>query len=244
MTDVLQLAGLSRRYGQHVALDALDLTVAAGQLVALIGPNGAGKSTTMRIVAGLQLQDEGRIVIAGADVTDDPGARKARVGLTPQDVALFEHLSAAETLRLVCAVRGVPEGEIEERVGRWLDIARLADRRGRMVAEFSGGMKRKLAVAAALVADPPLAILDESFTGLDAESTRALVDALRGYVDEGGAVLLSSHRLELVERIADRVVMLVDGRLRADWSRAELDALIPSQVPSLVDLYLAQSGSA
>ncbi len=229
MTDVLQLAGLSRRYGQ---------------LVALSGPNGAGKSTTMRIVAGLQLQDEGRIVIAGADVTDDPGARKARVGLTPQDVALFEHLSAAETLRLVCAVRGVPEGEIEERVGRWLDIARLADRRGRMVAEFSGGMKRKLAVAAALVADPPLAILDESFTGLDAESTRALVDALRGDVDAGGAVLLSSHRLELVERIADRVVMLVDGRLRADWSRAELDALIPSQVPSLVDLYLAQSGSA
>lgn len=244
MTAALDVSGLTRRYGQHVALSGLDLTLARGELVALIGPNGAGKSTTMRIVAGLQLQDEGRIFIDGNDVSDAPGARKALVGLTPQDVALFESLSAAETLRMVCAVRGVPPAAVEDRVTRWLEIARLSDLRGRMVAEFSGGMKRKLAVAAALVATPPLTILDESFTGLDAESTRALVDALREYVSGGGTVLLSSHRLELVERIADRVVMLRDGQLCADWDRAALDAQIPAEVPSLTDLYLARTRSA
>lgn len=238
MTHALEVTGLTKRYGQHVAVDGLDLVVPAGTLTCLIGPNGAGKSTTMRTIAGLQLADEGRITLQGVDVTHDPAEARRRCALTPQDLALFEFLTAHETLEVVGRLRGLDDDTLAERRDRWLALTGLERDRDRVVTTFSGGMKRKLAIASALIAEPPLVILDESFTGLDPESTDAIRTELRRYCDAGGAVLLSSHVLDMVQAIADRVILVADGRHLKTLERADMGRTIPSDWPSLTAWYL------
>lgn len=238
MTAALEVHGLTKRYGSHVAVDGLDLTVPAGSLTCLIGPNGAGKSTTMRTIAGLQMADAGRVVVQGVDVTTDPAEARRRTALTPQDLALFEFLTAHETLGVVGRLRGLDDATLDERRDRWLELTGLARDRDRVVTTFSGGMKRKLAIASALIGDPALAILDESFTGLDPESTDAIRHELRAFCDAGGAVLLSSHVLDMVQAIADHVVLVARGQHVATLSRAEMDESIPSKWPSLTAWYL------
>ena len=233
----LRVSGLTKSYGSNVAVDGVDFTVQAGELACFIGPNGAGKSTTMRTIAGLQSPDSGLIEIAGTAVPN-AADRKAACTLTPQEVALFEYLTCVETLRMVASVHGVDPAEIESGIEQWLEVTGLGAARGRMVKELSGGMKRKLAVASALLPKPPVVLLDESFTGLDPESTRALQHALRHYCDGGGAVLLSSHILDMVHAIADRVIIMVKGRVVDSLDRAELNAQVPGQFSDLTELYL------
>lgn len=234
----LRVSNLTKSYGANVAVRSASFEVAAGELACFIGPNGAGKSTTMRTIAGLQLPDKGLIEVAGTAL---PSAadRKRACTLTPQDVSLFEYLTCVETLRIVGAVHGVDDDEVDEGVERWLGVTGLEAMRGRMVKELSGGMKRKLAVACAMLPNPPVVLLDESFTGLDPESTRALQNALRSYCDQGGAVLLSSHILDMVLSIADRVIVMVRGTVAASLTRAELLAKIPAAFSDLTELYLA-----
>ena len=242
MSRALEVDKLVKSYGRLKALDGMSLTVPAGCLAALVGPNGAGKSTMMRTIAGLLLPDEGRILVAGVDVTEDSGAAKRLVGLTPQELAMFDYLTAEETLRFVGDIHGVEPEVLEARIVRWLALTNLSDKRGRLVREFSGGMKRKLAVAAALVPEPPLVLLDESFAGLDPESTYALREELRSYCDRGGAVLLSSHVLDMVQGIADQVTLIVGGQHLETLDRAALDATIGAEFESLLDWYLVRTG--
>lgn len=237
MTIALRVSELTKRYGKFTAVDALSFTVHAGELACLIGPNGAGKSTTMRTIAGLQIADEGTVEIGGQTITS-PADAKRLCALTPQELSMFDYLTAEETLRIVGRVRDVDGTLLEERIAYWLELAHLTHTRGRLVREFSGGMKRKLAVACAMISAPPLVLLDESFTGLDPESTRTLQTALRQYCNDGGAILLSSHILDMVHSMADRVVIMANGTDVGDYDRAALDATVPTQFPSLTDLYL------
>ncbi|MCB9506168.1 MAG: ABC transporter ATP-binding protein [Myxococcales bacterium] len=237
----LEVDSLEKRYGTHAAVDRLTFSVQAGELACLIGPNGAGKSTTMRILGGLQLADAGAVRVDGAAVPDAATAKRL-CGLTPQELDVFEYLSGVESLRLVATLRGV--AGVEEAAAAWLGRVGLAAVGDRLVRHYSGGMKRRLAVAMALLPSPPVVVLDESFTGLDPESTAALGRELRAYCDRGGAVLLSSHILDHVAQIADRVVVMRAGRCVGDHTRAELAALIPSRYATLTELYLDRTGAS
>jgi ABC-2 type transport system ATP-binding protein len=198
---MLEVDDLVKRYGRFAAVDGMSFAAPTGQLVCLLGPNGAGKSTTMRTIAGLQLCDGGRIVVGGKDVSSDPLAARKLVGITPQDVALFDHLTVRETLDVVAELRGIEAGEASRRADHWIEATMLSHAKDRLARELSGGMKRKLGVACAMIHQPPVVILDESFVGLDPESVEAIRLELRRYCDGGGTVLLSSHQLELVRKV-------------------------------------------
>lgn len=238
--SVLEVQGLTKSYGANRAVDDVTFHVEAGELACFIGPNGAGKSTTMRTIAGLQSEDAGTVRIGGRELRNAED-RKRACTLTPQDVALFDYLTCVETLRLVGKVHGIDKAETERQLERWLDVTGLGYASGRMVRELSGGMKRKLAVACAMLPTPPLVLLDESFTGLDPESTRALQNELRSYCDAGGAVLLSSHILDMVHTMADRVVIMARGHVVDSLTRSELVGRVPSEFPDLTELYLSRT---
>jgi ABC-2 type transport system ATP-binding protein len=239
MTDpILVLDQLQKRYRHIRAVEALSLSVYPGEFVALIGPNGAGKTTTMRCIAGQLAPDGGRVLIAGRDAAADPVAARRAVGYVPQDLELYPYLTGEEYLRFIADVRGVEPGVQDQRVEALLTLTELTRARDRILREYSGGMARKLAIAGALIAEPPLLLLDESFVGLDPESTMALRHWLKDYCARGGAVLLSSHILDMLERICSRFLIMARAELRLDLDRDGLAARLTPDAPTLNDLYL------
>lgn len=238
MTTALRVTSLCRSYGRHLAVDHLSFEVQKGELACLLGPNGAGKSTTMRMLAGLQTPDAGEVEIAGTTLSTDPDGIRWKCALTPQELSMFEFLTARESLEVSARLRNVPESDAATRVERWLEISGLSGLPDRIVRDFSGGMRRKLAVACTMIAEPAVILLDESFTGLDPESTWKLRAELRRYCQGGGTILLSSHVLDMVQAIADRIIFVARGRAVRIMTRAEMLAEIPGQFPSLMELYM------
>lgn len=235
---ILELRGLFKRFRNIRAVDGVDLTVRAGDFVGFIGPNGAGKTTTMRCISGDLSPDEGEVIIHGVSVTDDPIQARAQLGYVPQNLELYRYLTGEEFLRFVADIRGVPRARQDKRVEALLELTELTRARHRILREYSGGMARKIAIAAALIAEPPLLLLDESFVGLDPESTFALRRYLVDYCDNGGAVILSSHILDMVERTCNRVVILAAGQIREDLRQDALREALQGPHPTLTDLYL------
>ncbi len=242
MEPILQVQGLTKRYRHIKALDGVELTIEPGEFVGFIGPNGAGKTTTMRCIAGQLMPDGGELVVGGKSVTRDPIEARRLVGYVPQELTLYRYLTGEEFLRFVADVRGVPASEQDARVEELLELTSLDRARHRILREYSGGMARKIAIAAALIAKPPLLLLDESFVGLDPESTAALRQYLVKYCQEGHAVLLSSHILDMLERICTRVVLLHKGVIQVNKDRQDLDATLGNQFETLTDLYLHHIG--
>lgn len=220
MTDpvALRLCGVSRRFGRLLALDRIDLEVPRGTFLGLIGHNGAGKSTLLGILTGTLRPTEGRAEICGVDIHADPQAALRHLGSVPEEPAVFEHLSAQEMLELVVAVRG--GGDVQAA----LDLAALGGHADRPIREYSQGMRRRTALAAAWVARPQVLVLDEALNGLDPPSSARVKAALRAHCDEGGTVLLSTHVVDTVQAVADRVVMLAHGRVVADERATTLAA--------------------
>ncbi len=205
---MIDVVDLTRTYGRVSALRGVTLRVGPGERVCLLGHNGAGKSTLMKILAGQLLPSGGSVRVGGVDVAADPeGARRA-MGFVPEEPALYDYLTAREFLELVVALRGA--GTIED----GLTIADLGADADRLVREYSQGMRRRTALAAALVARPPVLILDEALNGLDPPSSARVRDILRQRAEEGAAVLLSTHVLEIAQAFATRVVVLEKGLLR------------------------------
>ena len=223
---VLVCRDLRRRYGQRLAVDGVGFRVDPGETYGLLGPNGAGKTTTISMVCGLLRRDGGEVTVAGASLDRDPGAVKAAIGYVPQDIALYPDLSGGENLRFWGRMQGLSGHELAARVDAVLEVVGLADRARDKVADYSGGMQRRLNIGAGLLHRPRLLVLDEPTVGVDPQSRNAIlenVEALRG---EGAAVLYTTHYMEEAERLCDRVGIIDQGRLIAEGTRRELVAQI------------------
>jgi ABC-2 type transport system ATP-binding protein len=222
---VLELAGLSKDWGTLRAVDAVDLTVAEGAIFGLLGPNGAGKTTTISMIAGITTPSRGRASVAGHDVVRDPFAARRAMGLVPQDLAIYEELSARQNLRFFGALYGLGGRELVGRIDWALDLAGLADRAVEPVKKFSGGMKRRLNLVAGLLHRPRLLILDEPTVGVDPQSRAHVFEAVRRLRDEEKmTVLYTSHYMEEVEALCERVAVMDKGRVVASGAVAELIA--------------------
>lgn len=221
MNPALELVGVRKVYGRTVAVDRVDLTIQAGEFVGLIGHNGAGKSTLLRMIAGQLLPSEGTLKVGGVDVQVDPAGARRQLGYVPEELTLWDYLTAREFLEFVADVRTLGDRR-EAAMAEALDLTGLGDDADRLIREYSQGMRRKTLLAAALLARPPAIVLDEALNGLDPPSAARVKDHLRALCDGGCAVLLSTHVLETVERVADRVVMLAGGRVVENVRTADL----------------------
>lgn len=213
---------VSKRFGERRALSSFSLEVAAGEVVGLLGSNGAGKTTALRVLVGLLEPDEGTVSIAGIDRVAAPLEAKRRLGYVPDGAPLYFNLTPLEHLSLVGNLHGLPADRLRAESDRLLREFDLAERGADPVAGFSRGMRQKLAIACALLPKPPLLVLDEPLTGLDTPSVLVTKAVLRGWANRGGAVLLTSHLLDVVERLCDRLAVLDGGTLIAEGSLEEL----------------------
>ena len=220
---MLTLDNVRKRYGTLTAVDGLSLTVRRGEVFGLLGPNGAGKSTTVGLSVGVIAPDSGRVVIEGAGDPRQPAVR-ARIGVAPQALAIYDLLSGAENLRFFGEIYGVDGSRLAERV-RWaLNFVGLTDRGGDAAGEYSGGMKRRLNLAAAIVHDPGLILLDEPTVGVDPQSRNAIFDNIEALNRDGRTVIYTTHYMEEAERLCDRIAIIDAGRLLALGTLDELMA--------------------
>ncbi len=222
MISALSLQGVGKDYGRRVAVAALDLEVAPGEMLGLLGPNGAGKTTTISMTCGVLPPSRGRIAISGIDLRGAPRAARAKLGYVPQDLALYGDLSATQNLRYFGALYGLGGALLDQRIAWALELVRLADRASDRVKEFSGGMQRRLNLAASLLHRPELLVLDEPTVGVDPQSRAHLFDTLRALHAEGMAIVYTSHYLEEVEALCQRVAVIDHGKLIANGTPDEL----------------------
>ncbi len=218
---MLTLDNIRKRYGAIVAVDGLTLTVQRGEVLGLLGPNGAGKSTTVNLAVGLLAPDAGRVSIEGAGDPIQPAVR-ARLGVAPQALALYDLLSGVENLRFFGEVYGLFGGRLKERVSWALEFVGLTDRAGDRVLTYSGGMKRRLNLASALVHDPDLILLDEPTVGVDPQSRNQIFDNILALKRLGRTLIYTTHYMEEAERLCDRVAIIDKGRLLALGTVPEL----------------------
>ena len=243
MSAVLTVQNLSKSYRRFKAVDDLSITLNAGDFVGFIGPNGAGKSTTMGCIAGVLNADQGSIEVGGVNVMTHTTEARKLISFVPQHLELFDYLTGLEYLHFVAQLRGVEERERDAQIEHLLKITELTKAKHKIIKEYSGGMARKLAISGALMGSPKLLLLDESFVGLDPESTFRIRQELMSFCEKGGAILLSSHILDMLERICTRVIMVVDGALKLDESMEELKRRFhDSEDDNLTTLYLHESG--
>lgn len=211
----LRLAGLSKRFGDTVAADGVSLTVPRGSMFGLVGPNGAGKTTTLSMAVGLLRPDAGHARILGVDVWEDPVRAKELIGVLPDGMALPERLTGRELLTYTGLLRGLDASTVAQRTSELLAVLELADAERTLVVGYSAGMRKKIILATALLHAPGLLVLDEPFESVDPVSASTIRTILGRFVAAGGAVVLSSHVMDLVERLCDHVAVIADGRVAA-----------------------------
>ena len=222
MDLAVETHGLTREFAGFRAVDGIDLVVPAGSFYGFLGPNGAGKSTTIKCLTGLLKPTSGSMRILGMDPAADPVAVKRRIGVVPEDLALFDRLTADETLAFVAQVHGIDDRTAAERADDLLDLMDLRSAANTLVTDFSHGMRKKLSMAAALLPAPRLLFLDEPFEGIDAVASRQIKDLLQGFVSRGGTIFLTSHILEIVERLSTHIGVIARGRMVAQGRIDEL----------------------
>ena len=225
---MLSISHLRKSFGTLVAVDDVSFELGAGQLVGLLGPNGAGKTTTVSMIAALVTPDRGEVLVAGRTLNGDTDPNKRRIGLVPQDLALYEELSARDNLRFFGALYGLTGRALDGAIGAAVDLVGLADRVGDRVKDFSGGMKRRLNLAAGILHDPDILLLDEPTVGVDPQSRNAIFDNLEVLKKRGKALLYTTHYMEEAERLADRIVVIDHGRVIADDTLAGLQTKVAS----------------
>src|ERR1700727_3010570 len=220
---------LTRTFGALTAVDGINLSVTAGQFFGFLGPNGAGKSTTIKMLTGLLAPTSGRIRLRGRDFASDPIDVKRQIGVVPEGMGLFERLTGAEYLQFVGRMYGLDMPTTKRRVQELLEFMQLADRPKTMGADYSHGMQKKLALAAAVIHGPRILFLDEPFEGVDALAAGALKALLGRMTERGVTIFLTSHVMEIVERLCSHVAIINKGRLVANGSLEELRAGIPGE---------------
>jgi ABC-2 type transport system ATP-binding protein len=236
---------LTRRFGELVAVDCIDLRVEAGQFFGFLGPNGAGKSTTIKMLTGLLLPTAGRVSLLGIDFARHPVEVKRQIGVVPEGMGLFERLTAPEYLEFVGRMYGLDKGTTRKRSEELLEFMQLADRSRTLIADFSHGMQKKLALAAAVIHGPRILFLDEPFEGVDALAAGALKELLGRMTERGVTIFLTSHVLEIVERLCSHVAIIKRGRLVAQGSLEQLRSGVPNtegETLTLEDIFLSVVG--
>jgi len=227
----IQTRGLTRRFGELTAVDDVTFSVAQGQFFGFLGPNGAGKSTTIKMLTGLLEPSAGSMEILGQRFTAGSLDLKRQIGVVPEGMALFGRLTASEYLRFVGRMYGLDRQTTNQRTVELLDFMQLANETRKLVTDFSHGMQKKLALAAAVIHGPKILFLDEPFEGVDAIAAGMLKAMLQGMISRGATIFLTTHVLEIVERLCSHVAIISQGRLVANGSLDELRAGVASSLP-------------
>lgn len=236
---LLDVQHLTKAYAARKVVDDVSFSVMRGQTLGLLGPNGAGKSTTVSMICGLLQPDQGKVLLDGQTMGAGNNAVKFKIGLVPQDLALYEDLSARENLKLFGALYGLSGGKLQQRCDAVLDLVNLLDKAGDKPSTFSGGMKRRLNIAAAMLHDPELLILDEPTVGIDPQSRNAIFDSLDVLKSQGRTLIYTSHYMEEVERLADHIVIIDHGKVIANETPADLYRRLPAKAALKLDLLTA-----
>ena len=230
-TAAIQTRGLTRRFGELTAVDDVTFSVAQGQFFGFLGPNGAGKSTTIKMLTGLLEPSAGAIEILGQPFAAGSLDLKRQIGVVPEGMALFGRLTAPEYLRFVGRMYGLDRETANQRTDELLDFMQLSNETRKLVTDFSHGMQKKLALAAAVIHAPRVLFLDEPFEGVDAIAAGMLKIMLQGMIHRGATIFLTSHVLEIVERLCSHVAIIHQGRLVANGALEELRAGVASSLP-------------
>jgi ABC-2 type transport system ATP-binding protein len=240
MSLAIETHGLTRFFDGFCAVDGIDLHVDAGTFYGFLGPNGAGKSTTIKMLTGLLAPSRGKVLVLGKNMLDPRQSleAKSRMGVIPEDLALFDNLTAREYLTFIGRMHLLPRDTIRSRIDELLPLLGLEGEEKKLAVEYSHGMKKKLALAAALLPNPDLLFLDEPFEGVDAVTSRVIRDLLKGYVARGSTVFLTSHVLEIVEKLCTHVGIIVKGELVEQASLEDL-----RQGKSLEERFLEKAGA-
>jgi ABC-2 type transport system ATP-binding protein len=231
MIPAVSTTGLTRRFGDFTAVQDVNLTVAPGQFFGFLGPNGAGKSTTIKMLTGLLAPTSGSIQILGLDALANPIEVKRQIGVVPEGLALFGRLTAAEYLNFVGRMYGLDAATTAARTTELLDFMSLAGETKKLITDFSHGMQKKLALAAAVIHGPKVLFLDEPFEGVDAIASGTLKTMLQGMIARGATIFLTSHVLEIVERLCTHIAIIDRGHLIANGSLEELRAGVQARKP-------------
>ena len=224
---MLEVTGLKKSYGKVIAVDGVDLRAGAGETVGLLGPNGAGKTTTVSIIAGLLRPDSGEVLIEGSPLRGDTDPIKRKIGLVPQDMALYDELSALDNLVFFAALYELDRATARRAIAEALALVGLADRARDKVGTYSGGMKRRLNLAAALVHDPRILLLDEPTVGVDPQSRNAIFENLEILKRRGKTLVYTTHYMEEAERLCDRIIIIDHGKVIADDTLHGLHRMLP-----------------
>ncbi len=222
----MRVENVRKSFAEMTAVEDLSFSLAAGEIVGLLGPNGAGKTTIISVICGLLPATAGRVFIAGHDVASEPLAAKSRLGYVPQDIALYDELSAREKLQFWGGMQGLRGGELKARVQELLQRVGLEQRAREPISRFSGGMKRRLNIAVALMHKPQLLLLDEPTVGIDPQARLAILELIREEAAGGRAVLYTTHHLEEAERLCDRILIIDHGRILAAGTPESLVAML------------------
>ena len=239
---MIELTGLTKRYGSFTAVDALDLHVPKGELFGFLGPNGAGKTTTLRMIAGILRPTGGSVRISGVDVAADPIAAKRILGFIPDRPFIYEKLTGIEFLRFVAGLYSQDGKDIEHRSRELLALFDLEEWRDELVESYSHGMRQKLIISSALVHKPDVIVVDEPMVGLDPKAARILKDLFREYVRRGHTIMMSTHTLEVAETMCDRIGIIQAGKIRALGTMADLRAASDQGDEGLEDIFLRLTG--
>jgi len=241
---LIEAAGLTKRYGSFDALNGLDLSVASGEIYGLLGPNGAGKTTTLKITAGLIEPSSGSVTVSGFDATKDPIHAKAQIGYVAETPILYESLTPRELLEFEASVRGLVKDSVNRRVRQLAEAFEVESVFDSPIATLSMGTKQKVAIIAALIHQPPVLLLDEPLNSLDAKSNRILKELLSLHVQRGGAVLFSTHIMEIAQRLCSRIGIIFGGRIVAEGDLDQLRARAGEKGATLEEVFMKLTNEA
>jgi ABC-2 type transport system ATP-binding protein len=242
MEPMIQIKGLTKKYGTFTAVDAIDLEVPRGQLFGFLGPNGAGKTTTLRMIAGILRPTTGTVRIGDIDIGTHPAAAKALLGYIPDRPFIYEKLTGGEFLRFVAGLYGQSGPVVEHRMAELLTLFDLFQWRDELVESYSHGMRQKLIISSAFLHRPEVIVVDEPMIGLDPKAARILKDLFREYVSRGHTIMMSTHTMEVAESLCDRIAIIHGGRIRAAGTMQELYASVEAGAKGLEELFLRLTG--
>jgi ABC-2 type transport system ATP-binding protein len=243
VTPALDILDLRKNYGDFTAVDGLTLTVPQGCFFGFLGPNGAGKTTTIRMLTGLAVPTSGTIQVLGMNLPEQSFAVRREIGLVPDESLLFDHLTGFEYLQFIGRMYGLERGVAQERARELLDLFELGNEDRKLVGEYSKGMRKRLAMGAALIHRPRLFLMDEPFEGVDAVGARLMKDILLEQVHRGATVFLTSHVLDVVERLCDRLAIINHGKIAVQGTLSELRAQAEAGSSTLEDIFVRIVGA-